>query len=252
MTIRLKDKVMLITGGGAGIGQATAFLCAGEGAKVVVMEISEAGCIETERKFHEQGREGLFLQADVRRESDWRRVMKVVEQQYGRLDILFSNAGSNIRKPVTEVTEEEWDAIVNLNLKSVFFGAKHAIPLMIRSGGGCILNMASTFGLIGYPIVPIYAATKGGVIALTRQIAVDYAQRNIRVNCICPGPTLTPRVRGYVEQGLISSEENLGPVLLRRWAKPEEIAAAVLFMVSDEASYMTGSVLVVDGGQTAD
>jgi len=205
----LRDKVMLVTGGGAGIGQATVLRCAREGAKVVVVYRSEAGYIETERMLQEQEREGLFIQADVTKESDWRRVMGAVEEQYGRLDILFNNAGSNLIKPVTEVAEEEWDGLIALDLKGVFLGVKHAIPLMLKGGGGSILNMASTLGLIGLPNMPTYCAAKGGVIALTRQLALDYAQQNIRVNCICPGPTLTPRLRRYLEEGKIMAEETL-------------------------------------------
>lgn len=249
--MRLKEKVMVITGGASGIGQATAFLCAKEGATVVVMDITEKEGIETERMIKEQKGEGKFVKADVTEESDWQKVISSIQEQYGRLDILFSNAGTNLIKSVVDVKVEEWDNVLNLNLKGVFLGAKYAIPLMLRGGGGSIINTASTFGLIAYPSMPTYCATKGGVISFTRQLALDYALQNIRVNCICPGPTLTPRFRRYQEQGLDSASRIIGTVPMGRWAQPEEIAAAVLFMASDEASFMTGSVMVVDGGQTA-
>ena len=250
VNMRLKDKVMLVTGGGSGIGQATVILSAQEGARVVVVYRGEAGRVETERMLQEQERTGLFIQADVRKEADWRRVMGVVEEQYGRLDILFSNAGSTLIKTVTEIAEEEWDDLLALNLKGVFLGAKHAIPLMIKGGGGSIVNMSSAFGLIGSPRMPAYCATRGGVNALTRQLAMEYAPHNIRVNAICPGPVLTPRIQRYLNEGKITSEQLIKEVPMKRCAHPSEIATAVVFMASDEASFMTGSIIVVDGGMT--
>lgn len=249
--MRLKDKVMLVTGGGAGIGQATVLYSAREGAKVVVVYRGEAGRVETERMLQEQGGEGLFIQADVRKEADWQRVMGIVEEQYGRLDVLFNNAGVMQSKPVTEVSVDEWDDLLNTNLKGTFLGAKHGIPLMIKSGGGSIINMASTLGLAGYPNRATYSAARGGIIALTRQLAIDYVQHNIRANCICPGLVLVARIRGYLERGEWSAEELLKETPMGRFAEPREIAAAVVFMASDEASYMTGSTLIVDGGWTA-
>ena len=248
--MRLKDKVMLVTGGTAGIGQATALRCAREGAKVVVMGTTESKGIKTVRMIQEHNGEGLFIRGDVTREMDWENIISAIEKQYRRLDILFNNAGTNMVKPITEISEGEFDAIIGINLKGVFLGVKHAIPLMIKGGGGNIINNSSVAGLIASPNRSLYCASKAGVIALTRQLALDYARENIRVNCICPGPTLTPAFMRDQEQGIITAEQSVGTVPMGRAAKPEEIAAAVLFLASDEASYITGSVLVVDGGKT--
>lgn len=248
--MRLKDKIMLVTGGSSGIGQATALRCAQEGARVVVMDIAEEKGADTVQMIREHKGEGLFIKGDVTRESDWKKVIGAVEKQYRRLDILFNNAGTNMVKPITEISEEEFDSIIGLNLKSVFLGIKHAIPLLLKGGGGNIINNASISGLIANPNRPLYCSSKAAVIALTRQVALDYARENIRVNCICPGPTLTPLFNRDHEQGIVTAEQSVGPVPMGRAAKPEEIAAAVLFLASDEASYMTGSVMVVDGGKT--
>jgi NAD(P)-dependent dehydrogenase (short-subunit alcohol dehydrogenase family) len=152
---------------------------------------------------------------------------------------------------VTETTEEEWGRILDLNLKGTFLGVKNALPVMVKGHGGAIINHASALGLVGFPNTPAYAASKGGVIAFTRQLAVDYAKDHIRVNCLCTGPTLTPRHRRYVETGLMPSEMILKDIPLGRFAQPEEIAAAVLFLASEEASFITGTALVIDGGLTA-
>ncbi len=246
--MRLKNKVMVVTGGASGIGQATVLKCAREGAKVIVMDIAKKKGLETEQMLYSEGLEGFFFDGDVTRALDWRDLINSVEKKYGRLDVLFSNAGSNIVKPVTEVDEDEWDSIIDLNLKAVFLGAKHSIPAILKGGGGTIINNASVFGLISNPNMPVYCASKGGVIALTRQLALDYAKQNIRVNCICPGLTLTARIQSYIDQGRTSLERYLAEIPMARDARPEEIAAAVLFLASDEASYITGSVLSVDGG----
>ncbi len=247
--MRLKDKVMIVTGGASGIGRAAAMACAREGAKTVIMDVSEADGFETEKQLRQDGAEGVFLKSDVTAESDWTRVTDFVQSRFGRLDILFNNAGANLVKPVTEITEQEWDQLMALNLKGVFFGVKHGIPLMLKSGGGSIISTASTFGLIGNPGMSAYCASKGAIIALTRQLALDYGKHNIRVNCICPGMTLTPRIGKYIERGIAKPEAMIARVPLGRLAQPEDIGKVVLFLASDDASYITGTVQVVDGGR---
>jgi len=248
--MRLKNKIAIVTGGSMGIGQATAKRFAQEGAKVVIVDIAESEGRETEQMLREYGPGCLFIPGDVTKESDWQSVMDSVEKNYGHLDILFNNAGTNLIKPATEIREEEWDRIITLNLKGVFFGMKHSAAMMLKAGGGSIINTASTAALIALPKMSVYSASKGGILALTRQLASDYASYNIRVNCICPGVTLTPLVQREMDLGLVTAEALIHGVPMGRFGKPSEIAAAVLFLASDDASYVTGTALVVDGGRT--
>jgi NAD(P)-dependent dehydrogenase (short-subunit alcohol dehydrogenase family) len=247
--MRLANKVAMVTGGSMGIVQAAAMRFAQEGAKVIVFDIAEKEGHETEEALRQFEPQCLFIPGDVTKESDWQEAMRTIEKVYGRLDILFNNAGTNLIKRVTEVTEKEWDRIITINLKGVFFGAKYSLSLMLRSGGGSIINSASTTALIALPKMPVYSASKGGILALTRQLACDYAPHNVRVNCICPGATLTPLVQKELDLGLVTAEALIHGVPLGRFAKPSEIAAAVLFLASDDASYVTGTALVVDGGR---
>jgi NAD(P)-dependent dehydrogenase (short-subunit alcohol dehydrogenase family) len=191
----------------------------------------------------------------VRSLADNQRMVAAALERFGHLDILFNNAGTGVRKPVHETSEEEWDLVLDTNLKSVFLGSKAALPHFMQRGSGNIINTASTFGLLASPRYPGYCASKAGVILLTKQMALDYGPA-IRVNCICPGATDTPRMRRNIasapdpvayERGLFALNRVMG-----RLATPKEIAQAALFLASDEASFVTGSALVVDGGQTID
>jgi len=252
--MRLKDKVAIITGAGSGIGRATAVLFAKEGAKVVVVDIDKKAGEETVRIIRSNGGEAIFVQADVSKATDAERIVKTTIEEYGKVDILFNNAGVWVRgiDTVVDAPEEEWDRVININLKSVFLCSKYAIPEMIKNGGGVIINMASAQGLVGTAGYATYCASKGGVVLLTKATALDYAPYNIRVNCLCPGAVATPPLykKGWPNdpklKQIIKELEPIG-----RPAEPEEIAYAALFLASDESSFMTGAALVVDGGWTA-
>jgi NAD(P)-dependent dehydrogenase (short-subunit alcohol dehydrogenase family) len=251
MVMKLRDKVVVITGGAAGIGQASALLSGREGARVVVLDLDEAEGRKTERALVEQGSECIFLRADVTSEADWMHNLTLVGERFGHVDVLINNAGTNLIKHTTEITEDEWDQIQDLNLKSIFFSAKHAIPWMRRRSNGVVINTASALALRSFPKMAAYCSSKAAVVALTRQLAVEYAPEGIRFNCVCPGPTLTPRIRDYIEQGRVNADDIVRLTPMRRFASPQEIASAIIFLASDEASYITGAVLAVDGGQSA-
>lgn len=252
--MKLNGKVVLITGAASGIGKASALLFAREGAKVVVADID---CTQAERTANEiigSGGEAIFAGADVSKSKDVERMVGRAVQGFGKLDILFNNAGIGMYKPFSETSEEDWDRVIDVNLKGVFLGCKHAVPQMLKQGGGVIVNTASEIGLVGARNYAAYCASKGGVIQLTRALAMELSDEKIRVNCLCPGVTSTP----LLERGIRSSPDPearraslIDGVPLRRIAKPEEIARGALFLASDDSSFMTGSVLVMDGGATA-
>lgn len=251
---KLKDKVAVITGAGSGIGRATAILFAKEGAKVVVVDCDRDSGEETVKIIKESGGEAIFVYADVSKSLDVQKMVESVVSKYGAIDILFNNAGINVALPITELTEEIWDNIINVNLKGVFLCCKYVIPVMKRQGSGVIINMGSTSALIGVAYFGAYTASKGGVLALTRTIALEVAPFNIRVNCICPGMVETPLSKRTWERMGISEEkrgERAKLVPLGRVGKPEEIARVALFLASEGSSYMTGANIVVDGGWTA-
>jgi NAD(P)-dependent dehydrogenase (short-subunit alcohol dehydrogenase family) len=251
---RLAGKVAIVTGGGSGIGEATVRLFAQEGARIVFLDaVADAGAA-VEAAVRREGGEVAFVPGDVSRADDVRRLVATALEHYGRVDVLFNNAGYNLHRPVTEVTEDEWNRLLAVNLGGVFLCAREVLPHMIAGGGGSIVNNASSLGLIGFPKVPAYSASKGAIIALTRQMALDYGPHQVRVNCVCPGPTLTPRIERDVASGAISPdvlERMTADILLGRMGQPSEIAQAVLFLASDDASFITGVALSVDGGQTA-
>jgi NAD(P)-dependent dehydrogenase (short-subunit alcohol dehydrogenase family) len=249
---KLEAKVSLITGAASGIGRATALLFAKEGAKVAVADCNLKGGQETVRAIKEAGGEAIFVKVDVSNAADVEGMVKTVMSTYGRIDILHNDAA--IQGPfgaVTEVTEEDWDKVIDINLKGTYLVSKHVIPVMLRQGGGVVINMASTAGIVGIPFTPAYCAAKGGVIQLTKSMALAYAAQNIRVNAVCPGGTLTPMMEGWLptdpreRQAFLEGMPGGRPIL------PEEIARAVLFLACDDASAAVGSVLVLDLGHTA-
>jgi NAD(P)-dependent dehydrogenase (short-subunit alcohol dehydrogenase family) len=248
---RYGGRVVLLTGAGAGIGEATAQRLAAEGASLFLTDREEAGLASVAARLEAHGTTVAHAVADVSVEDDWKRVLSAVRQAFGRLDVLVNNAGFSQVRRVTDYEVGDWRELQDTVLMGTMLGMKHAIPLLSESGSPAIVNIASTMGLMGFPGIPGYSAAKGGVIALTRQTAFDYAAAKIRINCVCPGPTQTARLRGIVDSGQVEESFLIGNVPLGRWAQPSEIASVIAFLGSDDASYVTGAALVVDGGQTS-
>jgi len=248
--MRLKDKVAIITGGAKGIGKATAFLFAREGAKVVITDLDKENSERTAREIEKRKGEVLFIPADVGEFSDVEKMVNVALKTYKRIDILFNNAGAYARGDVVSTSEETWDKIIKVNLKGVFLCSKAVIPVMKEQGGGVIVNTSSSVGWQATASgIAAYAASKGGVTLLTKAMANDHLKDNIRVNCICPGPTDTPLIRkSRTKEQLKTFVDSLPSGQL---VKPEEIAKGVLFLASDEAASITGVVFPIDMGQTA-
>jgi NAD(P)-dependent dehydrogenase (short-subunit alcohol dehydrogenase family) len=244
-------KVAFVTGAGSGIGRATALAFARAGASVVVADITEQGNQETARLIEEQSGRALALRCNVTQTDEVKSALEKTTEAFGRLDFAFNNAGIEQKNAATaEIGEEEWNRIVDTNLRGVFLCMKYEIPLMLKQGGGAIVNTASGAGLIGIKGGAAYAAAKHGLIGLTKSAALDYAARNIRVNAVAPGYIATPmmdRFTGGTAKGRerVISEEPVG-----RMGRPEEIAAAVLWLCSDAAAFVLGHALVIDGGQT--
>lgn len=250
---KLEGKVALITGGGSGIGRATAILLANEGAKVAIADWVAEGAEDTVRTIKAAGGEAIFIEADVSKAKDAENMVKATVDTYGQLDILFNNAG--IEQPLAltaDTSEEVWDKVISVNLKGVFLGMKYGILEMLKRGGGMIINTASMCGLVGVTYLPAYNASKGGVVILTKTAALEYVGQNIRVNCVCPAPVKTPlldRIRSDPKWPEVGPTRQSNPMV--RLGTPEEVAQAVLFLASDESSYINGLALSVDGGHTA-
>ena len=248
--MRLKNKVAIITGAASGIGKATAVLFAEHGARVVVADIDIHRGKETVTEIQKVGNEAKFIKTDVTNMIDTQNVVAQTVDTYGKLDILFNNAGIAMRLPVDELPEDDWHRCLDVNLNGVFLCAKAAIPAMQRNNGGSIINMSSIYGIVGADVRAAYVASKGAVTNLTRGMALDYAKDNIRVNCICPGFVETPLVAGVIKtpdeyQKLADKHP------MRRLGQPEEIAYGALYLASDESAFVTGIALPIDGGYTA-
>jgi NAD(P)-dependent dehydrogenase (short-subunit alcohol dehydrogenase family) len=249
---RLEGKVALISGGARGQGATEAKLFAQESAKVVFGDTLDEEGKRVEAEIRELDGEATYVHLDVTKEADWRAAVETAVNRYGKLDVLVNNAGISIRKAIEDTTEEDWDRIMAVNAKGVFFGTKHAIPAMRQAGGGSIINISSTAGLVGNPYgSAAYTATKGAVRLFTKVTAIQHAKDKIRCNSVHPGPIDTPMLQEGIAADPSRREEYLQRTPLGRIGTTEDIAYGVLYLASDESSFVTGSELVIDGGRTA-
>ena len=251
--MRLANKVAVITGAGSGIGRESALLFAREGARVVVADVNDDAGQAVVEELRGAGGEAVYVRADVSKGADAEGMVRAAEERFGRLDVLFNNAGiSHARDDDAVATEEEvWDLTMNINLKGVFLGCKYGIPALRRAGGGSIINTASFVALLGAATPQLaYTASKGGVLAMTRELAVIHARENIRVNALCPGPLRTELLMKYLDTEE-KRQRRLVHVPMGRFGEAREIAQAALFLASDESSFTTGATFLVDGGITA-
>lgn len=252
---RLLGKVAVITGAATGIGKASALLFAQEGASVVLIDIDRDHGEEVAEQIRASGGRASFIRADVSRTEDVRMLVSIVVDLEGKIDVLFNNAAINYFGKITDTAEDDWDRVMNVNVRGVFLGCKYVIPVMQKGGGGSIINTASAAAIVGLRNLAAYTASKGAVLQLTKNLALDYAADGIRVNALCPGVTAT-------EMTLKLIDESPDPEAARRrfdtarpigrMGEPLEIAKAALFLASDDSSYMTGAHLLVDGGYCAE
>ncbi|MEZ4658460.1 MAG: glucose 1-dehydrogenase [Caldilineaceae bacterium] len=251
--MRLQDKVALITGASSGIGRETTLLFAQEGASVTVVDINDEGGQETVRMVEQAGGRAIYIRADVSKATDCQQMVARTEETFGKLNVLFNNAGiMHSRDDNAMTTEEEiWDLTMNINLKGVFLGCKYGIPALQRAGGGSIINTASFVALLGAATPQIaYTASKGGVLSMTRELAVIHARENIRVNALCPGPLRTEMLMSFLNTEE-KRQRRLVHIPMGRFGEAKEMAKAALWLASDDSSFMTGAEFVVDGGITA-
>lgn len=255
----LTGKVAVITGAGSGIGLGTAQLLSAYGAAVAMVDVSES-TEERAEEIRAEGRNAAFFKCDVRDESQVISTVEAIKAKFGRIDILFNNAGVTVRKTIVDISEKEWDFVLDVGLKGLLFFSKHIIPLMEAQGGGSIINTGSGWGIKGGDMAVAYCAVKGGIVNVTRAMAIDHGAKNIRVNSVNPGDTDTAMLRDEgVQTGIVKDENSQKDYLedcgkgrpLSRIGMPEDIANAVLFLASDLSSWVTGAALVVDGGGIA-
>ena len=248
--MRVAGKVALISGGAGGIGAATAKLLAKEGAAVVIGDLLEDEGRAAEAMIAESGGKALFVHLDVTSEESWRNAVQAAVASFGKLDILVNNAGVSQRGGVEETTSEAWDKVMDVNVKGVFLGTQAAIPEMRKAGGGSIINISSIYGLVGSGGSAAYHASKGAVRIFNKSTAIQYASENIRANSVHPGFIDTPMTRVHHDNPKIH-EERVAKTPIGRMGQPEDIAAGILYLASDESSFVTGAELVIDGGMTA-
>lgn len=253
ITGRLKDKVIIVTGGGSGIGRASSLCFAEEGAKVVIGDIDVKGGEETARMIRSAGGDAIFVRCDVSNIQDAKNMVERTVEEYGRLDCAFNNAGiEGVNAPVAEYPDEIWDKAIGVNLIGVYHCMKYEIEQMLKNGGGSIVNNSSILGLVGFAQASAYVAAKHGVLGLTKTAAIEYATKGIRVNAVCPGFITTPMLeRGGIMTNpeLMKFVTDLHP--MKRMGKPEEIAESVIWLFTEASSFVTGISLLVDGGYLA-
>ena len=248
----LQGKVALVTGGGSGIGRATSLLLAKEGAKVMIADYVPDGAEKTVKMIRDAGGEASCIAADVSVTKQAEMIVNKTVETYGRIDCAHNNAGIEGKFADTiQCTEDNWDRVIAIDLKAVWLCMKYEIPQMLKNGGGSIVNTASIAGLLGFNNAPAYVAAKHGVVGLTRTAALEYAQKNIRVNCVCPGVIRTPMVERALDGGGLTESDVIMAEPVGRMGKPEEIAAGVLWLLSDASSFVTGHPLTIDGGWVA-
>jgi NAD(P)-dependent dehydrogenase (short-subunit alcohol dehydrogenase family) len=246
--------VAIVTGGASGIGRASAFALAGEGARVMIVDLSEVAGQEAAGTLVAEGHDVAFARVDVTREAEIARMVAQTAERWGRIDILFNNAGVVLVKTIDAMTETEWDRVMAINVKATFLASKHVVPHMRRIGKGAILNTGSIASLAGQFGTPAYSASKGAIALLTQSLALDLGRDGIRVNCLCPGITDTPMLREHMGEG-DEGEQRIRARLARvptgKILTPEDVARAVVYLVSDESEGITGILHVVDGGLTS-
>lgn len=250
--MRLKDKIVLITGSGSGIGKSSALLFAKEGAKLIVNDVNEDNGKTTVKEIQNNGGEAIYIKADVTSAEEVKQMVDKAIEHFGRIDVLFNNAGVSGVGAVHETSEELWDRVTNVNIKGVFMPCKYVVEHMMERKEGTIINMSSCIAEVGLQKRAVYSASKGAVLSLTKAMQVDYAPYNIRVNALLPGTILTPFVEGYLKNSYDDPEEALASIKNRQLTgdlgRPEDVANAALFLASDESKFMMGSPLYIDGG----
>ncbi|MEO0770705.1 MAG: SDR family oxidoreductase [Cyanobacteria bacterium J06649_4] len=251
--MKLKEKVSLVTGAASGIGRATALKFAQEGAAVVAIDIDQAAVAEVQAQIETSGGRALALGVDVSKETAVKGAIAATIETFGQLDILFNNAGISILKSIPDTTEADLDRLLSVNFKGLFFGCKHAMPVMAAQGKGVIINTASELALVGQPLYGAYCATKGAILAFTRTLALECAPQGIRANAICPGPVATPLLQMEFDLAADPEAEAITAaqdIPARRLGTPEDIANLVAFLASDDASFIHGAAITADGGRT--
>jgi NAD(P)-dependent dehydrogenase (short-subunit alcohol dehydrogenase family) len=246
------NKVIFITGASSGIGRATALAFAREGASVALADVGDQGGLETVRLVEARGARALFVHCDVSSDREVRSALGKTIETFGRLDCAFNNAGIEGQQASTaDCTEENWDRVLSVNLKGIWLCMKHEIPLLLKQGRGAIVNCSSIAGLVGFPGIPAYVASKHGVVGLTKTAALELAKTGIRVNAVCPGVIETPMIERFVHGEALIRQQLVGGEPIGRVGQPEEIAETVLWLCSDAASFVTGQPIAVDGGWVA-